>query len=88
MNIEALFKHKAFSRLESNQMHLIRQFAKDVQGKGAAEIAKLYVQLNQQVSKIKPITPEQRDAIIDAILSFLPDSDKQKLNSFIKMFLR
>ena len=88
MDIEALFKHKAFSQLEPTQLSLFRQFAKDIQGKGATEIARLYMQLNQKVSQIKPISQAQRNAIVDAIRSFLPEGDRQKLNGFLRLLGR
>ena len=88
MNIETLFKHKAFAQLEPGQLQLLRQFARDIQGKGAAEIARLYMQLNQRITQIKPITPAQRSAIIEAIRGFLPEADRQKLNGFIRMLGR
>ena len=88
MDIDALFRHKAFSQLENGQLQLLRQFARDIQGKGTAEIARLYMQLNQRLTQIKPITAAQRSAIIDAIRNFLPEPDLQRLNSFIKMLGR
>ena len=88
MDMETLFKHRAFAQLEQKQLQLLRQFARDIQGKGAAEIAKLYMQLNQRLAQIKPITAAQRGAIIEAIRGFLPEADKQKLNAFVKMLGR
>ena len=88
MDIESLFKHKAFSQLEPSQMQLLRQFAKDIRGKGTTEVARLYMILNQQVSKIKPISTAQRNAIIEAIRGFLPEKDRHKLNGFMRMLGR
>jgi len=69
-------------------MQLIRQFARDVHGKGMAEAGRLYLQLNQKLAQIKPITSEQRSAIVDAIRGFVPEKDRQKLNGFMKMLGR
>jgi len=88
MDIDRLFNHQAFSQLEPRQMQLIRQFAKDITGKGATEVARLYMQLNQKVNQIKPLSSDQRNAIIDAIRGFLPEKDRSKLNAFIKMLGR
>ena len=88
MNIEALFKHNAFSQLMPEQLQLLKQFAKDIQGRGTADIARMYMQLNQRISQIKPITTAQRNAIIEAIRGFVPEGDKQKLNGFLKMLGR
>ena len=87
MDIDALFRHNAFTSLEPKQLQLLRQFASDVQGRGTTEIARLYRQLNQRMAQIKPITSAQRSAIVDAIRGFLPEKDRQKLNGIIKMFL-
>ena len=85
MDINALFRHKAFSNLAPEQLQLIQQFAKDVQGKGLAEASKMYRQLNQRVSQINPITAAQRSAIVEAIMGFVPEKDKQKFSGIIKM---
>ena len=88
MDIERLFNHQAFSQLDSKQLQLIRQFANDIKGKGATEVARLYMQLNQKVNQIKPLSSDQRNAIVDAIRNFLPEGDRSKLNAFVKMIGR
>jgi len=88
MDIERLFSHHAFAKLDPRQLLLIKQFAKDIQGKGATEVARLYMQLNQKVNQINPLSSDQRNAIIEAIRGFLPEGDKHKLNAFIKMLGR
>ena len=88
MDIEALFKQKAFEQLETGQMQLIRQFAQDIKGKGATEVARMYMTLNSRISQIKPISTAQRNAIVDAVRNFLPEGDRQKLNSFLRMLGR
>lgn len=88
MNIDALFRHKAFESLEYGQLQLIKQFATDARGKGGMEIARMYTQLNQKINQIKPISTAQRSAIIDAIREYLPEGDQHKLNRFIKMIGR
>ena len=88
MDFEALFRNKVFQQLEPAQLQLFRQFANDIKGKGSTEIAKLYMQLNQKVNQIKPITITQKNAIIDAIRNFLPEADRQKFFGFIKILGR
>ena len=88
MDIETLFRHRAFAQLDASQVQLLKQFARDIQGKPAPEVARLYMQVNQKITQIKPISSAQRSAIIDAVRSFLPASEQQKLNGFIKMMGR
>lgn len=88
MDIEALFRHPAFSEMIPGQMQLFRQFARDVQGKSSTEVARLYMQLNQQLSKIAPLTASQRKGIIDAVQSFLPASERSKITSFLSVLSR
>lgn len=88
MDIEALFKHPAFSQLLPDQMQLFRQFARDIQGKSSTEIARLYMHLNQQVTKIAPLSASQRKGIVDAVQSFLPASERSKLTGFLGMLGR
>ena len=85
MNLDALFSHKAFASLEPEQMRLFRQFALDIQGKGATEIGRMYMQLSQKANQIKPIPPSTRNAIIDAVMQHLPPGDRQKVSGFMRM---
>lgn len=88
MDIEALFRKPAFTQLEPEQIQLLKQFARDMQGKNTADIARLYMQVNQKINQVKPITQAQRSAIIDTIRNALPEQDRQKVNGFIKMISR
>jgi hypothetical protein len=88
MNIETLFKHPAFTGLAPAQTSLLRQFANDIQGKGGTEIARLYMQLNQKMSQLSPLSPSQKSAIVDAVRGYLPEPNRHKLDGFIKMFGR
>ena len=88
MDIERLFSQPAFAQLLPEQMQLLRQFAQNIQGRGAAEVARMYMNLINQLNKIKPIPTTQKNAMIDALRGFLPDGDQKKLNRFIKMLGR
>ena len=88
MNIESLFRHPAFSGLVPAQTQLLRQFANDIQGKGGTEIARLYMQLNQKMSQLAPLSPGQKNAIIEAVRGYLPEGNRHKLDGFLKMFGR
>ena len=88
MDTESLFRNKVFQQLEPTQLQLFRQFANDIKGKGNTEIARLYMQLNQRVNQIKPITQAQKSAIIEAIRNFLPEADRQKFLGFMKILGR
>jgi len=88
MDFDGLFNHKAFTELEPEQLKLIRQFAADSEGKGAAEIARLYMQVNKKVNQIKPVTTAQRSAIVEAIKDFLPEPDRQKFSGLLKVLVR
>ena len=88
MDLESLFRHPAFNGLLPGQMQLFRQFASDIQGKTGTEIAKLYMQLNQKISQIAPLSQAQRSAIIQAVQGFLPEGDRAKLTGFLRMMGR
>ena len=88
MDIDALFRHSAFSSLEPEQLRLVRQFASDVQGRSLAEAGRMYRQLYQQISKIKPISATQRSAIVDALMGFVPEKDRQKFGGIVRMLAR
>jgi len=88
MDIDALFRQPAFNGLLPEQLQLFRQFARDIHGKGVAEVARMYKQLNAQVSAIKPLSAAQRNGIVEAVRNFLPASERQKLSGLMKLVMR
>lgn len=84
-DMDALFRKEALSSLGPERMRLFKQFARDIEGKGIPEIAGMYMKLNQQISKEKPLTPAERGAIIDAIRESLPEADRAKFGQILRM---
>jgi len=88
MDVEALFRKPAFAQLEPKQVQVLKHFAQEIPGKSPTEVARMYVQVNQKLAEVKPLTSSERNAIVDAVRESLPPSDRQKLNSFMKILAR
>jgi len=88
MDVDALFRKPAFTQLEPKQVQVLRQFAQEIPGKSATEVARMYVQLNQKLAEVKPITSTERNAIVEAVREAMPPKDRHKLNSFMKILAR
>jgi hypothetical protein len=80
-DMDSLFERDAFTSLGPEKLRLIKKFTRDIDGKAAMEIVKLYIELNRQIS----ITPAERAAVIEAIQESLPAGDRQKFNQILKM---
>lgn len=75
-DIEALFQKPVFVRLGAERVALFREFAKDIAGRSAPEIAFRYMKLNKRLSKENPLTEAERVAVAAAIKESLSDKDR------------
>lgn len=85
IDTDALFRKEAFASLGQARLQLFRQFACDIENKKGPEIAAMYMRLNQNLSKEKPLTPQERAAITGAIRESLPETDKGKFDQILRM---
>jgi hypothetical protein len=68
-------------------MRLVKQFARDIENKKGLDFAAAYVRLNQDISKIKPLTGGEREAVLSAIRAALPESDRSKFERIAKLLM-
>jgi hypothetical protein len=83
--LNRLFEQPAFTALGEKRSALVRAFAEDIQGKNPAEIALRYVKLNRSLSKEERLTKDEREAISEALKESLPEEDRRKFNTVLKL---
>ncbi len=83
--LDALFSKPAFASLNERQIEMLRQFAKEIDGKNPVEIAAKYFRFNRQLTKEQPLTPAQREAVSEAIKDSLPPEDRQRYEKILKL---
>ena len=84
-DLDDLFKKEAFRNLEPEKLDIFREFAMQLEGKSGSEIMSLYMRYNKDLSRGKPLTRDEKLAIIEAIGESLPKSDQSKFKSIVKM---
>jgi hypothetical protein len=87
-NADGLFDKPAFTALGPERLHLIKNFARDIENKKGPEIAALYLRLNQSLSKIKPLSKSERSSVAEAIRESLPEENRIKFEQILKMIPR
>jgi hypothetical protein len=85
VDMDALFKTEAFSALGAERLQLVKNFAYGIENKKAPEIIAQYMRLNQDLSRIKPLSQGERAAVAHAIRAALPDADRPKFDQIFKM---
>ncbi len=83
--LNALFAKPAFAPMGERRLELFRQFTNDIQDKSPVAIVTRYMRLNSQLSKEKPLTKSEREAISEAIKESLSEEDRRKFNTVLKM---
>jgi len=71
--------------MQPERLQLFKNFANNLEGKNAAEILMMYKRLMDAADKQKPITQQERSAIVGAIKSCLPDAEQAKFNGILKL---
>ncbi|MDR1537337.1 MAG: hypothetical protein LBU32_04960 [Clostridiales bacterium] len=84
-DIDSLFDQDAFSDLEPERLELFRSFAYQIEGKSGPEIISLFMRFHKELSKGRPLDPYEKQAIIEAIGDFLPDSEQAKFRTVVRM---
>ena len=85
INLDNLFEKDAFKNIEPERLELFKQFAEQIDGKGTPEIIRLFAQLNKNISKSRPISKQERQAMASAISESLPKEDRGKFQSLLRI---
>ena len=85
VDLDALFQKEAFRRLEPEKVNVFREFAAQLDGKSGPEILSLYMKFSKELSKGRPMTRDEKTAVIEAIGESLPRAEQPKFRNIVKM---
>jgi len=85
VDLEAMFKKEAFRNLEPEKVEVFRKFATQLDGKSGPEILSLYMKFSKELSRGRPMTRDEKTAIIEAIGESLPRAEQPKFRNIVKM---
>lgn len=83
---EQLFNNKAFESLEENKINALKGFMEKNQGKNVNELLGEIIKLNSILNQGKPLQENQKEAILEAVLTVLSQEERNKLIKILSLF--
>ena len=80
-----LFKDEAFAKIEPERKRALIEFAGRIEGKGMNEVMEEIITFGRNMPQGKPLSSEEKKAMISAVYSKLNEADKIKFNSVLKI---
>ena len=71
--------------LEPETAELLAEFLEKVKGKGLHEMMPVLAEFKRRLPKDKVFTEEEKAAIIEEALSAMPEQEKNRYKTFLKM---
>jgi len=84
-NFDEIIKGDAFRSLDPRKLDAIRDIAAKIQGKSIPEALSILNAYQEVLNSGKPISKEERELMIAAILSAMDDQSREKFTSAMKM---
>ena len=84
-NFENVIKGEAFKYLEPAKLEAIRDIAAKIQGKSMAEAMVILNSYQEILNSGKPISKDERELMVAAILSAMEPEAREKFTSAMKM---
>ena len=85
INIDELFGNEAFQTIEPETLEVYKDFAREIDGKSMMEIMGVYMKFSKKLSAGRPLTDEEKTAIVQAIGKAVPPSEHGKLTTMLKL---
>ncbi|MCL2462177.1 MAG: hypothetical protein FWF44_05875 [Defluviitaleaceae bacterium] len=85
IDIDALFNKEAFKSIDPERLAIFKQFAREIEGKNIMEVIGVYMKFSQSLPKGKPLTNEEKTAIIQSVGESLPASEQGKFQAVVKI---
>lgn len=86
MDIDEILKKDAFSALDPAQVAALKSALEKVRGKSAMEAAPVIMAHAGALERGRPISREQRAAMVSAMLESMPETERNKFRAIMKMF--
>ena len=71
--------------LEPEITELLDEFLEKIRGKGMTEMMPILAEFRSKLPKDKVFTQEEKNLIVEEALSAMPDDEKNKYKTFLKM---
>ena len=84
-NFDDVIKSEAFRNLEQDKLDAIKDIAAKVRGKSMPEAMALLSSYQEVLNSGKPVSKNERELMIAAILSAMDDESREKFISAMKM---
>jgi len=85
MNVDEILRNPAFSDLEPARVDALRGLMVRLQGKSTTETMAMVMDFMQRAPKGRDLTRAEQNAMAEAILSGLPEDDKNRFKSMLKI---
>lgn len=87
MNIDfdELFSKEAFKNIDSERKEAFRSLAQNLEGKNFNESMNIILEFSRQMPKCKEIPPQEQKAMIETLMTSLPEGEKSKFGQILKM---
>ena len=85
INVDELFNKDAFQTIDPERVAIFKEFAREIDGKSTMEIMGIYMKFSKRLPADKPITDDEKAAIVQAIGESVPPEDQGKFQSMLKM---
>ena len=80
-----IFDNEAFKNIEPRKLEIIKRVVEEASGKTSEQALNIFLDNMQALSQGKPLTPNERNAVILAITSNMTDSEKRKFNQIMNV---
>ena len=84
-NFDDVLKSEAFKNLDPQKLEAIKDIAAKIQGKSMPEAMAILSSYQTVLNSGKPISKEERELMIAAILSAMDNESREKFTSAMKM---
>jgi len=71
--------------LEPEMTELLNEFLGKIKGKNITEMMPVLTEFKSRLPKDKTFTDEEKNLIIEEVLSSMPDDEKNRYKTFLKM---
>lgn len=85
VNYEELLKKEAFSALDDEQKKAFTELANKLSGKNVSESMLIMMDFMKNMPKGQPLSKNEQNAMLDAVLSSLPTDEAAKFQNIMKL---
>lgn len=80
---EEIFNNEAFKNIEPKKLETIKRIVKEADGKTSEQALNIFLDNMPSLSHGKPLTPNERNAVIIAITSNMDDVERKKFDQIM-----